>query len=306
MTSLEALQFEVGTNICPLNTPFHPLGPLATPCWYKCLWEGLDHFGFTLGMETEELPLPRANGALLSSLFVLINRVDGMLQSLQRCRICWNALFLSNLTSVNGRQIERRFLSPPGPRDKNLSTYDFGTERPTPLDWAAWAEFWGRFTLHGLYLISPLGDWVAPTHRIWEWHYLPDRNTIEQTVDGGMEYYVPTEIGRTRGDRKFTRGSAHRDGRQPEGYTCPVAMGDTAASLTLHGYGPALNENMNKPDSFMYFLRGWGGEWMWSNVRNEGPNLQWVVHAITNGTALWVTDRSYNKTVAPHTMGPAG
>ena len=42
---------------------------------------------------------------------------------------------------------------------------------------------------------------------------------------------------------------------------------------------------------------------MWSNVRNKGPNLQWVVRSITNGTALWVTDGSYNRTVAPHISG---
>ena len=53
----------------------------------------------------------------------------------------------------------------------------------------------------------------------------------------------------------------------------------------------------------MQFLRGWGGEWMWSNVRNEGPNLRWVVRAISNGTAVWVTDGSYNRSVAPYTSG---
>ena len=60
----------LGSSFC-LNTSFHHLGTLATPCWCKSLWEGLDHFGLTFDMETKEIPFPRANDALLSSLFIV-------------------------------------------------------------------------------------------------------------------------------------------------------------------------------------------------------------------------------------------
>ena len=42
---------------------------------------------------------------------------------------------------------------------------------------------------------------------------------------------------------------------------------------------------------------------MWTNIANEGPNFTWVVDAITNSTAVWVTDGSYNKEVAPLISG---
>ena len=71
--SLEALQLEVGTNVCPLLIPFQPLGLLATSCWCKSLWEGLDHYGFALDIEAEKMPLPREHDSLLSSLFVISN-----------------------------------------------------------------------------------------------------------------------------------------------------------------------------------------------------------------------------------------
>ena len=42
---------------------------------------------------------------------------------------------------------------------------------------------------------------------------------------------------------------------------------------------------------------------MWTNVVNEGGDLQWVVDAMANGTATWVTDGSYNRKVAPLVSG---
>ena len=42
---------------------------------------------------------------------------------------------------------------------------------------------------------------------------------------------------------------------------------------------------------------------MWANIVNEGGNLKWAVDALTNGTAIWVTDGSYIKEVAPDISG---
>ena len=42
---------------------------------------------------------------------------------------------------------------------------------------------------------------------------------------------------------------------------------------------------------------------MWSNIVNEGRDLQWVVAALQNGTGVFVTDGSYNRTVAPLVSG---
>ena len=42
---------------------------------------------------------------------------------------------------------------------------------------------------------------------------------------------------------------------------------------------------------------------MWSNIVNEGKNLEWAVNALTEGTAIWVTDESYVKEIAPDISG---
>ena len=42
---------------------------------------------------------------------------------------------------------------------------------------------------------------------------------------------------------------------------------------------------------------------MWSNIVNKGGDLDWAVDALKNGTAIWVTDGSYIKEVAPDISG---
>ena len=42
---------------------------------------------------------------------------------------------------------------------------------------------------------------------------------------------------------------------------------------------------------------------MWTNISNEGPGLSWVIKAMTNGTAVWVTDGTYKKEIAPTISG---
>lgn len=64
-----------------------------------------------------------------------------------------------------------------------------------------------------------------------------------------------------------------------------------------------LRAALHSQTVFFEFLRLWGGEWMWTNIVNEGPDFQWVVDALTNGTSIWVTDRSYNLTVTPTVSG---
>ena len=154
---LEALQLEVGSDRCPLLIPYYPLGPLATVCWCRLFWESLDHYNFILELDYEVLQPPREGDSLLIDIFLWANTGQEVLLSLQRCRIKWKAMFLSDLIASNGRQIERRFLSVPTPKDGSISSLGFATEHPSPRDWANWAEFWGRFTLPGLYLHTPLG-----------------------------------------------------------------------------------------------------------------------------------------------------
>ena len=300
--SLEALQLELGTNKCPLQLPFKPLGPIATDCWCKSFWEGLDSYGFKMEMDYEEIPLPRQDDELLIDIFLSTDPDEDDLRSLQRCRQVWESLFLSDLVCANGRLIDRKFLSPPPADHESLSSYEFAEERPTASDWAFWAEFWGRYTLPGRYLRTPLGEWIAPTHRKWKWTFSIDSGILFCRTPSGVHRYMPRLLNRTRGEQLYSKIS---DASALEPYTgqpCTVEVRQDGM-VRLLNYGSNLATGPTQPDTFFSFLREWGGEWMWTNVVNEGKHLRWVVDALKNGTAIWVTDGSYNRTVAPHISG---
>ena len=92
--------------------------------------------------------------------------------------------FLSDITAANGRQLNQLHLTPTAATLIN-SDYDFAREEPTAADWTNWIIFWTRFTHPGLFLIDPLGNWVAPTHRIWTWFYDVEHGIVEhQTIEG--------------------------------------------------------------------------------------------------------------------------
>ena len=198
------MQLEAGTAGCPLLISYLPIGPLTTPCWCRSLWEGLDHYGFSFHLDYPTQKLPREHDELLITIFQRVYRPEDELRNLQRCRISWNMLFLSDIVGASGRHLDRRCLSPPDALTPGRSSFTFGIEQPSPHDWAVWAEFWGRFTLPGAYLRQPLGKWLHPTHQRWIWFHDEQNNILECVTEDGVDYYIPCVQHRTRSELVFT------------------------------------------------------------------------------------------------------
>lgn len=55
-------------------------------------------------------------------------------------------------------------------------------------------------------------------------------------------------------------------------------------------------------EDFIEHLKSFGGEWMWEHLE-IGDDLTWLANAIQEGTAVAVTDGSYNKKLAPNISG---
>ena len=210
-------------------------------------------------------------------------------------------LFVSDIAVASGRQLERRFLEPPNGSNQPSSSIGFAEERPSSVDWERWRSFWVRNTLPGLFLKRPLGEWVAESHRQWSWTYHRDWDVIERSTSSGPAYYVPAGERRTRGDLLYVCSDWTPD-CPAGGRPCSVeAVGSDAVKFL--STGPATVGKHQRPMRFLDRMKEWGGDWMWENVRNEGNGLDWVANAMREGTAVWVTDGSYNKKVAPDVSG---
>ena len=87
------------------------------------------------------IPLPRTGDKLLADIFVarckeqssLIGKSAARtkLTGLQRCRNAKGLLFLSDITSANGRHVERKWLTPIAEGATPPSTLNFSAEIPT-------------------------------------------------------------------------------------------------------------------------------------------------------------------------------
>ncbi len=211
--------------------------------------------------------------------------------------------FLSDAANAGGRTLDERYLNKPSTDRERSTRLSFGEERPTDSDWSEWQTFWRRFTKQDGTLDRPLGKWIHPSHHIWEWFYDVELDVVERQRPDGVDHYFPLPgLQRTRGNQLYALETSHGLDMVATGLLCTV-QGFSDGTICLLDHGPPLVTCPSQPDSFFAFLRQWRGEWMWANVVNEGHNLMWVIEALKNGTAIWVTDGSYMKEIAPHISG---
>ena len=89
-----------------------------------------------------------------------MSRVRGFLYS----------LFVSDIVTADGKHLDDFAIFRPHSRE-HASTYKFPKESPTQEDWTTWTHFWKQHTVGNFELPTPLGKWINPTHRVWEWYY---------------------------------------------------------------------------------------------------------------------------------------
>ena len=302
--SLEALQLEIGTNRNPLEVPFRTHGTLATPCWFKSFWERLHFYKFEIHLDVAIIPWPRENDALVVDLFLAAEKTGTELLGLNRCRIKTETLFLSDVATADGRYFDRTLLFP---QEEDLSgqrsRFAFGREEPTEEDWRNWGMFWAEYTGAGLSLPRPLGRWLAPSHRIWRWFYDGANDIVEEvTAEGGVAYYhAASARSRTRQGQLYTRIRSDPAGHPSGVPVTAERVEDT--TIRCREVGPSLASSPSQPDDFWAFLCSWGGDWMWEHIEDEGQDIQWMVDALKNGTAVLVTDGSFDRKMAPNVSG---
>jgi hypothetical protein len=110
---LEALQLELGCIGNPLDEDYEKYNCLAMNSWVKSFWERLHYYRFHVRLDYTTLPLPRQHDITLVGMFWQAGYRDHSLQALNRCRLAYNLLFLSDMALACGRYINLLLLAPP-------------------------------------------------------------------------------------------------------------------------------------------------------------------------------------------------
>ena len=112
------------------------------------------------------------------------------LLSISRVRGLLCSIFVSDIVTVNGKYL-KEFATTRTYSREHASIYKFPKEIPTQEDWITWRRFWKQYTVGNFELSTPLGEWIHPTHRVWEWYYDEEGSSLQQHTSSGTCFYVP-------------------------------------------------------------------------------------------------------------------
>ncbi len=174
--SLRYLQLQLGMPYNLLLLVYAAWGHLAPMSWIKMLLRVLHHFDIHLHIPYPNIAFPWERDQVIMEIFLSVDLSLDLLRSLGQCRVVLEAIFISDLITVDGKYL-KDFVFASGGRDK-ASTFKFPCERPTWSNWNSWFNFWHNVTTTGYTLKVPLGNWISPTHCIWKWYYRADTDDL--------------------------------------------------------------------------------------------------------------------------------
>lgn len=203
--SLGYLQQEIGLPTLAFNLRYPNFKGWIEPTWLTSLWEFLNFVGLTVSVADIWLPTrARENDVFLSEHFLSLRFTKAEMGRLNRCRLFYQAITLSDLTSGDGTLIDERakkgILLPDRLSDLNWPIQ----QRPPARDWKLWAKALSFLETNGT-LTRPLGRWVSATyHQPSHWAVHPQTHTAYSCHDGQWLAFHPTQQGsRTRAQTRL-------------------------------------------------------------------------------------------------------
>jgi hypothetical protein len=164
--------------------------------WITSLWEFVSPLQLQFSCPFHWTPqLPRANDVFLMEHFMKHGNYTKDMEALNRCRIYLKVLTLSDISSANGTYILPKVKSghPPPHRTSSFLWPEQGY--PSSSDWRLWAYYLAFLETKGK-LVTPRGNWVAPTHLQWHFYLDPTTMTVFFQHDGDPRAYRQVSSGR--------------------------------------------------------------------------------------------------------------
>jgi hypothetical protein len=185
--SLGYLQLQVSTPQNPFTQDYSRWGKISPLSWVKMLWKSIHYFYKTLHMLFPTIASPRERDQVIMEITFSQNFNCTEITRINRCRVYLQTLFLLDITSADGKYLEH-FVFNPG-SNTCCSRYTFPREKPTRQYWDLWVNFLHGFTTTGGKLkTTPLGGWMNPTHKIWNWYYNKERDELYHLNRTTIEY----------------------------------------------------------------------------------------------------------------------
>ena len=132
-----------------------------------------------LNVSHDTLGPQRIHDKSLMSLGLQYTSKPSVLRSINRVRMKFKVIHLSDITTADGRKLEKRFLNK-HPYDSFRNSYNWPTKhRVSVLDYGVWRKFLKYIFPNNNYtLVNPLGGW-NPTDDLqyhWDWYVDKDHS----------------------------------------------------------------------------------------------------------------------------------
>ncbi len=218
------------------------------------------------------------------------------LRCLNRVRISLQVLFLSDVLTASGDQVSVDILLW-RPKGKAWSTMRLPKEQPTDSDMRLWNNTM-KSICPSRSGTPKVGEYASDLHRVWRWFWNKTNSSIHHVcLDSTTEeVYV---VGRkTKQILLLIQPTAQKT-------LChmlrPTNSGRETLATTVHGN---IAPQIPMPHSFVEVLQSWGNTWLWEHMTVHG-GVEWLEHAITEGTLVAVTDGSYIHELYPNLCSTA-
>lgn len=141
--------------------------------WLSSVWTFANNSSLQFVYPNQWVPtLPRAQDQYIMEYFLQMDFSNNTMQRLNRCRLYLQAITISDITSACGAYIlsAAKTGSVAPIRQSTLNWVYQG--KPSKTDWSVWKSALEHLE-RGDRLRQPLGQWVQPTHQLWEYYYHP-------------------------------------------------------------------------------------------------------------------------------------
>jgi hypothetical protein len=179
---MELLITEAGISTQPLAEEYRIYSKWVTHCWLKSLWEKIDIFNFRVEIQEANLSFPWERDKWLIQKFEWVGIRDGKLLRLNRVRCHQQAVFFLDIIDAIGMAINR---------GKAWSTMIFLQELPLVKDFRFWAEAIHHIAQGGRSR-HRLSSFITSVHKIWEWTYDVEGESLYHHKGATMDTYIPS------------------------------------------------------------------------------------------------------------------